>query len=260
LILRGSTKTRLPQLDRKLKWLDQGHDVPTDPRKDLGKAKFVLLHRAIYEHVTIQSFYLDIKAVPAQEDIGCGKSDALIVVEEAVVVAKRLHQRCRFFVEGIVMASLRTKDSGLNSTLIADTMKTAEQLDQAMLHPVDFGYREVIRHLLGKSLQQVTVAGNRLLERIHHLWADQVLGWNHVVQVEAERLLQHMPLRLPIPLGYSYELVVELGVDLGCEHEEIPGGDGWGSMGAANLGPSEGWCPATPNMVGFWTVGGSEWR
>ena len=65
-----------------------------------------------------------------QKDVGGGESDALIAVEEAVVVAERLHQRSRFFFDGVVIAGLRTKNGGLNSALIADTMETAEHLDQ----------------------------------------------------------------------------------------------------------------------------------
>jgi len=102
--------------------LNKGLDVLTDPVEDLGKAEFVPLHRAIDECVSIQGFDLDVKAVPPQEDIGGSESDALITVEEAMVVAERLHQRGSFFFDGIVIADLRTKNGGLNSALIADTM------------------------------------------------------------------------------------------------------------------------------------------
>ena len=204
--------------------LDKRLDVLTDPVEDLGKAEFVPLHRAIDKCVSIQGFDLDVKAVPPQEDIGGRESDALITVEEAMVVAERLHQRGSFFFDGMVIADLRAKNGGLNSALIADTMETAEHLNQSMLHPVDFRYREVIRHLLGETLQQVTVASNRLLEGIHHRGADEVLGWNHVVQVKPERLLENMPLRLPILLGNRNKFIVELGVDL---RSELLGHRGW---------------------------------
>ncbi|MGA8298758.1 MAG: hypothetical protein WB817_04705 [Terriglobales bacterium] len=82
-----------------------------------------------------------------------------------------------------------------------------------MLHSVNFRDREVIGHLLGETLQQITVTSNRLLERIHDLGANQVLGRNHVVQVEPERLLQNMPLRLPILLGNRNKFIVELRVE-----------------------------------------------
>ena len=199
-------------------------DVLTDPVEDLGEAEFVPLHRSNDECVSIPAFDLDVKAIAPQEDIGGGERDALIAVEEAVVVAERLHQHGRFFFNGVVIADLRTKNGGLNRALIADTMETAEHLNQPILHPVDFRYRKVIRHLLGETLQQVTVASHRLLEGIHHLGADQVLGRNHVVQVELERLLENMPLRLPIPLGHRNELIVELGVDL---RSELLGLRGW---------------------------------
>ena len=195
-----------------------------DPVEDLGKAEFVPLHRAIDERVSVQALDVDVKAVASQEDIGGGESDALIAVEEAVIVAERLHQRSRFFLDGVVIAGLRTKNGGLNRALVADTMEIAEHLDQSMLHPVDFRYRKIFRHLLGETLQQVTIASNRLLEGIHHLGADQVLGGNHVVQVEPERLFENIPLRLPILLRNRNELIVKLGVNL---RSELLGDRGW---------------------------------
>jgi hypothetical protein len=197
--------------------LDKGFDVLTDPVDDLSKVEFAPLHRAIDESVSLWGFDLDVKAIPPQEDIGGSERDALVTAEEAMVVAERFHQGRRFFFDGIVIADLRTKNGGLNSALIADTMETAEHLDQSVLHPIDFRYREVIRHLLGETLQQVTVANNRLLEGVHYLGPDQVLGWNHVVQVKRERLLENVPLRLPILLGNRDEFIVEFGVDLGSE-------------------------------------------
>jgi len=176
---RGKEKIRI-------KWdeLNKGLDVLTDPVEDLGKAEFVPVHRAGDERVSVQAFDLDVKAVASQEDIGGGESDALIAVEEAMVVAERLHQRGRFFLDGVVIADLGAKNGGLNSALIADTRETAEHLDQSMLHPVDFRYREEVRHLLGETLQQVAVVRYGLLKGVHHLRADQVLGGNHVVQVK----------------------------------------------------------------------------
>ena len=118
-----------------------------------------------------------------------------------MVITEGLHQRGAFFFDGIVIADLRTKNGGLHSALVSDAMETAEHFDQAILHPVDFRYRKIIRHLLGETLQQVTVTSNRLLKGIHHLGTDQVLGWNYIVQIEAERLLENMPFGLPIPLS-----------------------------------------------------------
>ena len=200
----------------------------------MRKAEFVPFHRAHDERVSIRAFDLDVKAVAPQEDIGGGEGDALIAVEEAVVVSKRLHQRSRFFFDGVVISGLRTKNGGLDSALVADTMETAEHFDQSMLHPVDFRYREVIRHLLGETLQQVTVASHRLFEGIHHLGANQVLGWNHIVQIKLERLLENMPLGLPILLGNRNELIVELGVDL---RRELLGRRWWTWSPASCLRP-----------------------
>jgi len=96
-------------------------------------------------------------------------------------------------------------------------MQASEDVDEPMLHLVDLSDRQVIRHLLGETLEQVTVAGHRLLEGIHHLGADQVLRWDHIFQVELQRFLQNVPLRLAVTLGERDELFVELGIDLGCE-------------------------------------------
>src|ERR1700723_2903071 len=82
---------------------NKGFDVLTDPVEDLGKAEFVPVDRAVDERVSIQALDLDVKAVASQEDIGGGESDALIAVEEAVIVAERLHQRSRFFFDGVVI-------------------------------------------------------------------------------------------------------------------------------------------------------------
>ena len=120
---RGKEKIRI-------KWdeLNKGLDVLTDPVEDLGKAEFVPVHRAGDERVSVQAFDLDVKAVASQEDIGGGESDALIAVEEAVVDTEQLHQCGRFFLEGVVIADLRTEHGGLNRALIADAMETAEHL------------------------------------------------------------------------------------------------------------------------------------
>ena len=124
-----------------------------DPFKDLGKAEFMALHRAIDECVLLGAFDLDVKAVPAQEDIGGSEGDALIPVKEAMIIGERFHQRGGLFFNGIVVADLRTKNGSLNNASIANTMQATEQLDEAMLHPVDFRYRKVLRHLLGETLQ-----------------------------------------------------------------------------------------------------------
>ena len=113
----------------------------TDPVEDLREAEFVSVHRSVDKRISVQAFDLHVKAIASQKHIGGRESNALIAIEEAVVVAERLHQSTRFFLDGVVIAGLRTKNGGLNRALVADTMETAEHLDQSMLHPVDFRYR-----------------------------------------------------------------------------------------------------------------------
>jgi hypothetical protein len=134
--------------------LDQRFYVPANPVKDLAKSKFTPLYGAADERVSLSAFDINVEAVAPKEDIGGGECDAFIASDEAeaVVVAERFHQGGCFFFDGIVIPGLRTKNSGLNRAFIADTMYTAKQLDQSMLHPVDFRYRKIIRHLLCEAL------------------------------------------------------------------------------------------------------------
>ena len=134
--------------------------MQTKPLEDAGKAEFVPIHRAANESVPRRPLDLDEKAIAPQEDVGGSEGDALIAIEKAVVVPERLHHRRRLFFKGIVIAVLRAKNRGLHGAFIPDSMKAAEQLDQSMLHPVDFRYRKIIRHLLGETLQQITVVGH----------------------------------------------------------------------------------------------------
>ena len=124
----------------------------TDPIEDVGKTELVPFHRARNERVSILAFDIDVKAIAPEEDIGGGKSDALVAIEKTVIIAKRLHQCRCFFFDRVVIAGLRTKNGGLNRALITDAMETSEQFDQSMLHAVDFRYRNVVRHLLGETL------------------------------------------------------------------------------------------------------------
>jgi hypothetical protein len=103
--------------------------VLTDPVEDLGEPEFAPVHRADYELVTLKAFDIDVKAIAPQKDVGSSEGDALIAVEEAVVISKRFHQRGRFFFDGTVASGLRTKNGGLDSALIADTLETAEDFD-----------------------------------------------------------------------------------------------------------------------------------
>jgi len=68
--------------------LNDGPDVLPDPVEDLGKSKFVPVHRAPLhrtndERISVQALDLDAEAVAPQEDIGGGESDALVAVQEA---------------------------------------------------------------------------------------------------------------------------------------------------------------------------------
>lgn len=80
-----------------------------------------------------------------------------------------------FLFERIVIANLRAENRGLNGIFVADALEATEYPNQAMLYQVDFRYREIVGHLPGETLQQITVAGHRFLEGIHHSGPDQML-------------------------------------------------------------------------------------
>ncbi len=122
------------------------------PVEDLSKAEFVPIHRTVDELVSDQAFDFDVEAVPPQEYIRSCKSDPLVAVEEAVVVTERLHQCGGLFFDGVVIASLRTKNGGLNSTFVADALEAAESFDQQKVHLVHFCHGQIFPHLLGEAL------------------------------------------------------------------------------------------------------------
>jgi hypothetical protein len=122
-----------------------------DPDKNLAKSEFMLGYRAVDESVSIYLFHFDIETVVSQEDISGSEGDALVAVDEAMVVGERLHEGCRFLFDTAVIPRLRTKIGGLHSTLIADTISAAQQLDQSMLQSVDFGHRKELRSFCTKK-------------------------------------------------------------------------------------------------------------
>ena len=189
----------------------------SNPFEDPRETKFMTLHPAVDECVAFRPCDLDIRAISTQEDIGGGEGDTLIAIKKAVIIPERFHQGRCFLLDEVIVSGLRTKNGGLKSTLVADSMETAEHFNQPVLHRIDFSHRKVVRHLLRETLEQVAVLGNRLLESIHHFAPNQVLRRNHIMQIEPQSLLENMPLGLPILLGNRNEFIVELSVNLRSE-------------------------------------------
>jgi hypothetical protein len=79
----------------------------------------------------LQAFNLDTKSVSTEEDISGGEPDALVAIDEAVAICERLHQSRGFFFDRAVIAGLRSKNRSFNSAFIADTVRTAEELDES---------------------------------------------------------------------------------------------------------------------------------
>src|SRR5882757_1618130 len=73
------------------KYLDKRLHVLPYPLGDLRKAEFVPVHGADDKGESVRGFDFDVGAVAPQEDVGGGEGDALVAVEEAVVVGEGLH-------------------------------------------------------------------------------------------------------------------------------------------------------------------------
>ena len=127
--------------------------MQADPGEDLGKAKFMPGYRAVDKSVSIDPFYFEIETIASQEHISSREGDSLVPVDEPMVVADRLHEGCGFLLKAVVVTRLGTKNGCFHRTLVADTVTAAEQLDEAMLHSVDFGHCKELRHLLSQPLQ-----------------------------------------------------------------------------------------------------------
>jgi hypothetical protein len=115
---------------------------------------------------------VNVRAIATQENIRRGKVDALIAINESVIISKRLHQSSGLFLNRIVIAGLGSENGSFDCILVANTMEAAESFDQQKLHTVHFGYRQVVMHLLGESFEQVAVATDRLLEDLYYLRAN----------------------------------------------------------------------------------------
>src|ERR1700685_2934514 len=73
--------------------------MAANPVDDSDEAEFVAIHGAGDELVPGCAFEFDVEAVTAQKNVGGGEGDALVAVEEAVVVAERFHERGGIFFE-----------------------------------------------------------------------------------------------------------------------------------------------------------------
>lgn len=109
-----------------------------DPIEDLREAKLLFLHGSHNELVSLLSGDVQVKAVAPEKDVGSGKGDALVSIDEAVIIGQGLHQCGSFFFDGIVVANLRTKNRGLHCVRVANAVMAAEHLDQQIVHSMNF--------------------------------------------------------------------------------------------------------------------------
>jgi hypothetical protein len=80
--------------------------MPPDPIEDASEAEFATVHGAVDEFVSFFCPYLDVETIAPQEDVSGSEGNSLVAIEKAVIVAQRLHQSGRFFLERVVIAGL----------------------------------------------------------------------------------------------------------------------------------------------------------
>jgi hypothetical protein len=118
-------------------------DVRIKPIEDHGKTEPAFSDSADHEDVGLLWIRFDREAVHQQERVTGIECDALVAVEEGVIVRERFHQARGFFCQTGVIASLRAEDGGLQGPHISHAMGTAVAFDLSMVNGQDFGYREV---------------------------------------------------------------------------------------------------------------------
>src|SRR2546425_2098905 len=121
-----------------------------------------------------------------------GESDALVAVDEWVIVGKRFHQCCGFLGDSAVVPDLWAEDGGLEESLIPESMGTAVLVDLLVMDLQDFAYGQVytFRHLLGQLPIQIPefLVGAPIC--FHHFRPHHALRGNHIVYVMLDGLLQ----------------------------------------------------------------------
>jgi len=128
--------------------------MPRYPLVKQRKAEFARFHGPYYELIGFPAAYIQIKSAQQKKCVHRGEPHTLVAVEEGVIVDERLEQRCGFFAQIVVVASLRTKDGGLQRALIAQAVDAAIFLNLVMMDGDDFSHRQVdaLGHYLASFL------------------------------------------------------------------------------------------------------------
>ena len=121
------------------------------PIEDQGKAEPAFGDRVDHEDAGFPRIRFNGEAVHQQEGVTGIECDALVAVEEGVIVCQRLHQGRGLFCHAVVVASLRAENGGLQRPNISQAVGTAVSFDLPMMNGQDFCYRKVdtLGHLLG---------------------------------------------------------------------------------------------------------------
>src|SRR3984885_6443481 len=91
--------------------------------------------------------FRDHVTVDAQKDINHGECDALIAIDERMVLDQAFQERRSFVNERIVISGLRTMQSRLERACITNSRGAAVATDQLLVEKKSIGHRDVFRHL-----------------------------------------------------------------------------------------------------------------
>src|SRR5579883_1847064 len=88
----------------------------------------------------------DLLPIDAQEDIHHGKCDALVTINERMLLHQTLHERSSFLNDCCVVPGLRPMERSLERTHVAHPRRTAVTLDQDGMKEECIRGRDVLPH------------------------------------------------------------------------------------------------------------------
>jgi len=112
--------------------LDRDNVFP-NPGKDFLKRTVIGLEHSANKLFALVGSKHQLPPVQTQEYIGGEESDSFVAIDEGMIDKQRLEHRSRHFFDVRVVTGLWSKEGAFQKSLIANTVVTAESLDQSFL-------------------------------------------------------------------------------------------------------------------------------
>ncbi len=142
-----------------------------DPHPDWADSELSLPNRVSYELMSGRGFDGEIVTVETQKGIRDREARPFVSIDERMIVDERFHQSGRFVHQVIIVAALRAENRRLQQTSIANSVNSAEFLDELPMHRDCFGNCNVKepRHLFGEKFVELLILIRRPPEVLHNL-------------------------------------------------------------------------------------------